>query len=675
MRGNVHNITPEIKSIKAPAPLAALPIWLIWRYEARHEGDPRPLKVPYYALGNKRVGRQGSPEDRAKLTTFHVAREQAAKRGMDGVGLALLEGEDIVALDFDYCVDEAGKIPAEIEQVISATYAEYSPSGKGVRALLRGNLGNRKSHATSDRYGMETFSTSGYVTLTGNMLPYVDLLGHEDTLAKVSPALEQFCAERFGSSAPAQPDAVDFMAGYEPKLGLSVDESYDLLQQLDPDMGREDWIRVGMALHHEYSGEEEGFELWNDWSALGSKYPSDEALRVQWDSFTRRAGPGRKQITMASVKHMVKLEQPVSEQALKVVAESTAVASHLDDFEGKFRPVRGGQLAATLPEASWLIKGVLPRSLDPTILFGASGAGKSFVALDMACAIARGIEWRGRRVAKGRVLYIAAEGGAGIGKRLRAYSDHHQISVDDIAVDVVTAAPNLLEQDDVSEIVKTISGCGPYDVVFVDTLAQTTPGANENAGEDMGRVLANIKAIQAATGATVVAVHHAGKDLARGSRGWSGIKAAAEAQLEVVRDEDNGQRYMRVEKMKDGEDGERFGFKLEVLQVGIDREGDAITSCAVVPTDVVVAEKETGKGLKRRGRIENHILEVLTLVETDKQTITLDELVRRAADMLPPPEEGKRDTRRQHVTRAIQMLSKEKDGPISMNGNLVVLYQ
>lgn len=673
MRGNVHTIRPEVQSIRVPTPLATLPLFLVWRYEARYDGDPKPLKVPYYPLGNKRVGKQGSPEDRAKLTTFHVAREQAAKRGMDGVGLALLEGEDIVALDFDNCVDEAGKIPAEIERVISNTYAEYSPSGKGVRALLRGNVGNRKSESTAERYGMETFSTTGYVTLTGNMLPYVDLLGYEDTLARVTPELEEFCKARFGSSTPLQPDAVDFMAGYEPKLGLTVEESYDLLQQLDPDMGREDWIRVGMALHHEYSGEEEGFELWNDWSAYGSKYPSEEGLRTQWDSFTRRIGPGRKQITMASVKHMVKQSQPVSEAALREVAERSRVAA---DFDGKFRPVRAGQLASEMPETSWLIKGVLPRSLDPVILFGASGAGKSFVALDMACAIARGVDWRGMRVITGRVLYIAAEGGTGIGKRMRAYADHYQIDVNSLNVDVITASPNLLEQDDISELVKTISAFGPYDAVFVDTLAQTTPGANENTGEDMGRVLANIKAIQAATGATVIAVHHAGKDLARGSRGWSGIKAAAEAQLEVVRDEDTGLRYMRVEKMKDGEDGAKFGFKLEVLQVGVDSDGDAVTSCAVVPTDAVPQAKETSsKGLRRRGRIENHVLEVLALLEPEIQTIKVDELVKRCADMLPPPEEGKRDTRRQHVNRAIQMLGKEKDGPISVAGGLVVLYQ
>lgn len=669
MRGNVHTIKPEIRKLQIPAPLRDLPIFLVWRYEPHPDGL-KPLKVPYYPLGNKRVGKQGAPEDRAKLTTFHVARDQAAKRGMEGVGMVLLPDYDLVALDFDNCVDGEGNIPADIEAVIRGTYAEYSPSGNGVRALLRGNLGNRKSPTTADTYGAETFSTSGFVTLTGNMLPYVDLLGHEDTVARVTPELEAFCQKRFGSSAPDKPDPVDFMAGFEPKLGLSVEESYDLLQQIDPDLPREDWIRVGMALHHEYDGEDDGFDLWNEWSAYGAKYPSEEALRVQWDSFTRRVGPGRKQVTMATVKMLAKQSAPVDSQKLAAVAEEARQVEH---FDGKF-PVQRQRDLTVLSGGQWLIKSVLPRSRDPIILFGASGAGKSFLALDLCAAVARGVDWRGCRTKRGRALYIAAEGGTNIVKRLQAYCDHHAIDRATLDIDLITAAPNLLEQDDVTEVVKSLAAFGPYDLVVIDTLAQVTPGANENAGEDMGPVLANLKAIQNATGATVIAVHHAGKDLSRGSRGWSGIKAAAEAQLEVVRDEDSGQRYMRVEKMKDGEDGARYGFKLEILQVGVDEDGDAITSCVPVPVDFVPQTKETTKGLKRRGRIENHVLDVVTMYPPDVQTVKLEDLVTKATDLLPPPEEGKRDVRRQHVARAIQNLCKEKDGQISMVGNSVLLY-
>lgn len=645
-----------------------MPRWCVWAYE-QHPGEAKARKVPQYTGGGRRHGKQGAPEDLAKLTTFALAREAAARRGLDGVGFALTADCGIIALDFDNCVTD-GEINPVVAKLVQGTYAEYSPSGKGVRAFFRGDLGNRKALDKTDGFSIEAFSTSGFVTVTGWMLPFVDLLGHEDTIAKVTPAVAEYCRARFGAIAPSTSAAADPLETFALKLGLTLDESFELLQQLDPNMPRPDWIKVALALFHEYDGSEDAFQLWDDWSSYGDSYPGEDALRYQWQTLENRAG--FRPITMATVKHLVKQhqQQPVDAVALREVAEQ---ASRVD-FDGKFPVIRQRDLKANTG-AQWLIKGVLPRTKDPIILFGASGAGKSFVALDLCAAIARGVDWNGKRVAKGRVLYIAAEGGAGIGKRLQAYCDHYQISRDTLDIDVITAAPNLLEQDDVSELVKSLSAFGPYDFVVIDTLAQVTPGANENAGEDMGPVLANIKAIQNATGATVAAVHHAGKDLTRGSRGWSGIKAAAEAQLEVVRDEVGNQRYVRIEKMKDGEDGAKFGFKLDVLQVGIDEDGDPITSCVAVPSEVVAAPERESKGVRRRGRIENHILEVLETLDTKVQTIRQDDLIKLAADMLPPPEDGKRDTRRQHVTRALGMLAKEKDGPLAIERGLVVLFE
>jgi hypothetical protein len=71
-------------------------------------------------------------------------------------------------------------------------------------------------------------------------------------------------------------------------------------------MSREDWIKPAMGLHHETDGDDTGFEIWNDWSAKGEKYPGEEELRKQWDSFDRRKGSGQANITMATVMKMAK---------------------------------------------------------------------------------------------------------------------------------------------------------------------------------------------------------------------------------------------------------------------------------------------------------------------------------------------------------------------------------
>ena len=670
---NVVPLFPPIGDVRVPEPLRDIPAWLCWRYE-QFSGEPKPRKIPYWADGTRRHGAQGGPGDRARLTTFVVARDAAVRRGYDGVGFAPLGDFGYTFLDFDACVDSSGNIPSEIEAIASRTYAEYSPSGTGLRVALRGDLGNHKSHATPEQYGIETFSSSGFVTLTGNILPICDLLGYEDHIAAVDEGTRALAERRFGATA-ATFDPDDFMAGREPRLGLSISEMEGYLAYLDPSMGREPWLRVGMALHHETDGGDDGFELWDEWSSDGDTYPGTEGLRYQWESF--KPAPGKRQVTMASVIKMAKdagyseRKVPTPEQVLERVAEiraelpgkslsrfGTVPIYHLEDQDAQ----------------SWLIKGVLPQA-ELGILFGASGSGKTFVALDIAFAVSMGLPWRGRRVKKGKVVIIAAEGGSGIKRRGKAYTTYHGIDLRDAHnLHVIKAAPNFLDGEDIAEVIAQIEALGDVSLIIVDTLAQVTPGANENTSEDMGRALANLRLLHAMSKAMVLAVHHAGKDLSKGSRGWSGLKAAADVQIEVLRHDDNS-REIHIEKMKDGEDGLRWAFKLEVVELGIDEDGDVVSSCVAIEAELQTRQpEEDRKDIKRRGRVENHILEIMSMFGVDSTVPAID-LINKAAETLPAPEDGKRDTRRQSVVRAINTLSKEKDGPLKLQGNLVIFYE
>ena len=656
--------------MQVPQPLHDVQGWLLWRFEP-FIGEAKPRKVPYWVDGTRRHGEQGGPVDRARLSTFFAAREAAARMGYDGVGFAPLPDFGYTVLDFDNCVDVAGNMPAEIGSIVSRTYAEYSPSGKGIRAALKGDLGNHKSPTTPDDYGFETFSSSGFVTFTGNILPACDVLGHQDTIADVDDVTRALCDRRFGARSQAVFDPEDFMAGREPRLGLTPTKMQALLAVLDPSMGREPWLRIGFALHHETEGDDTGFELWDEWSSDGDTYPGTEGLRHQWDSF--KGGTGKHLTTMRSVIKMAKeagYREPDNREA--VIAKAEVMMAELPSKSvGRFGPVPIYDLSLA-PPMQWLIKGVLPRG-ELGVLFGASGSGKTFVALDLAFSVARGNAWRDRRTARGRVVIIAAEGAGGIGKRGEAYARYHEFDLRGIDLHVIPAAPNFLDNDDISEVMAEIGNIGPVDLVIIDTFAQVTPGANENTSEDIGRALANLKLLYGVTNAMNLVVAHAGKDLSKGVRGWSGLKAAADVQIEVLRHE-NGDREIIIEKMKDGEDGIRWGFKLEVVEVGIDYDGDIITSCVAVPTELQAKVEQERIGLKRRGRVENHVLEIMTLFG-EQSIVGAVELIDRAVAALQPPEDGKRDTRRQSVTRAIQALSKEKDGPLRLEGGKIIFYE
>jgi KaiC/GvpD/RAD55 family RecA-like ATPase len=295
------------------------------------------------------------------------------------------------------------------------------------------------------------------------------------------------------------------------------------------------------------------------------------------------------------------------------------------------------------PAPEWIVRGVLPRA-ELAVIYGESGSGKSFFALDLAAAVARGIDWRGCRVRQGQVVYVAAEGSGGFRKRLKAYRKHHGASLRGL-LHVLPAAPNLLTDDD-KHLAEAISAVGNVALIVVDTLAQITPGANENAGEDMGKVLAHCKRLHAATGALVALVHHAGKDVTKGARGWSGIRAAVDAEIEITNLADT--RIARVSKQKDGEDGGMFAFKLLVVPIGMDEDGDVIDSCVVEHQDTVPVRVKAPRGKNQKIALDCG----QALIETGNGTFTREEL---AAAMIPAMEHdaSKKDKRRDHALRAI----------------------
>ena len=85
------------------------------------------------------------------------------------------------------------------------------------------------------------------------------------------------------------------------------------------------------------------------------------------------------------------------------------------------------------------------------------------------------------------------------------------------------------------------------------------------------------------TGGLVTVVHHSGKDATRGLRGHSSLFAALDAAVEVSRDGDR--REWKVAKAKDGADGAAHPFRLEVMDLAPDDEGEPVTSCVVCPDE------------------------------------------------------------------------------------------
>ena len=305
--------------------------------------------------------------------------------------------------------------------------------------------------------------------------------------------------------------------------------------------------------------------------------------------------------------------------------------------------VRSAEEFGSGPPVDWVVRGVLPRA-ELAVVYGESGSGKSFLALDLCAAITRGIGWRQKRTVKGKAVYVCAEGAGGFKTRLRAYAASHNISLGELPA-VIADAPNLLEQSDAAALYGAIIKWGKPDVIVIDTLSATTPGGNENSGEDMGRVLSHCKLLHRKTGALVVLIHHSGKDATKGARGWSGLRAAADAEIEVTRNGDF--RAATVTKLKDAGDFEQFSFKLNVVPLGVDADGEPVSSCVVEHIDSAPVEsrgKPQPKGLPKL------VLDTLAVM-APSGTCDVDDLIEGVKTKLPRPEG--RDIRRQNISNAI----------------------
>lgn len=239
---------------------------------------------------------------------------------------------------------------------------------------------------------------------------------------------------------------------------------------------------------------------------------------------------------------------------------------------------------------------------ETSVTFGESGAGKSFVMLDLAFHVAAGLPWQGKPVKQGAVIWLAAEGGFGVYKRILALKEHY--GVEDVPLYVLQRPVDLLHEDrkEVAGFVKLIQETqkeigADVVLVLIDTLNRVMAGGNENGPEDMGHLLDNFDRIKFAVGPKLHLniVHHTGLTLGR-ARGHTSLKAAADTEIEVSKPG----RFV-VKKARDEEGGFKFDYSLRKLELGSDVKGNPVTS-AVVVSRVVEANDEIA-GATDSGRV------------------------------------------------------------------------
>jgi hypothetical protein len=265
----------------------------------------------------------------------------------------------------------------------------------------------------------------------------------------------------------------------------------------------------------------------------------------------------------------------------------------------------------------WLIDNVLPKRAF-CALYGPPGSYKSFVALDIAEAVATGRAWMGREVqAAGAVLYICGEGFGGIGARIKACKMHNRTQAG-AEIYVIRAAINMRSSAEdfdllVASIKDLVEKTGvQFELVQIDTLARAFGGGNENNSEDMGAFIHNAGRIQRMLGCAMMVLHHSGKDATKGLRGHSSLLGAVDTQLELMKIDATpnpsspiaGSGILTISKQKDGQDGVKIGFEMVKVEIqgGTLGISDAQISLAVRASDEALKQEMQQQAVQREGK-------------------------------------------------------------------------
>lgn len=433
-----------------------------------------------------------------------------------------------------------------------------------------------------------------------------------------------------------------------------------IIAEHNPDCDHDTWIKLGMALENDLG--ETGWRLWHEWSAKGQKYPGEAALQARWDSFGRNPNP----ITLGAFRRQLIARREDFEDLTLAAPEGE------DPFDALNEAAQQNSLKLwTLEEIQnrpwpeWTVLDVLPRA-EINMIFGESGVGKSAIVLDMAMAIARGVRWFEHDVEQGTVVWLAAEAFGSMKPRTRAYAMHNGVEWDDLKSLPfhVVEQFNLNDEVMVQQLTAAAAPLKPA-VVVVDTLAAATGGANENSGEDMGKVLDACRAIYHGTGASVLLIHHSGKNAELGARGWSGIKAAVQAELKVAFDEVTSQRVFTSTKQRDGESGIAYGFSLEQVLVGEDAKGRPVNSVAVkfngkIEEPPPIEGDGAGRAPPKGGGIVQDAWEIIEEMAGAAGWVGVQEARAAINATMPAPEDGERDRRKEQTSRAVMALIEQK---------------
>jgi hypothetical protein len=266
-----------------------------------------------------------------------------------------------------------------------------------------------------------------------------------------------------------------------------------------------------------------------------------------------------------------------------------------------------GEADANIDRA-WLVEGLLPE-IGTSIMSGAWGSYKTFVALDLALSLMRRDRFAGRAVNKQcGALFIAAEGAFEVPVRLQgAYEAGGCDSHSRLPFASADQCPRLLDKNalaileatamDAARRIRSEHGLD-LGVIIIDTMAAAAGFDDENSNSEAQRVMNVLTALAHRFRCLVLVVDHFGKAAETGTRGGSAKEGSADAVLALLADRDLSGNVtnprMAVRKVRGAPTGNEVPFDKKVVDLGLDKNGNPQTT-------LIIQWKQEGAAVKKLG--------------------------------------------------------------------------
>jgi hypothetical protein len=517
-----------------PAELRELDQWVAWKFETR-QGETKPTKVPIRASDPSRMA---STTDPSTWSTFEAAMSNVDMA--DGIGFVFTENDPFTGVDLDECIVPEGMHPDAGAILFTLdSYCEVSPSGTGVKAIVKARLdGFPRNRTGKTPWGgvFEVYDRKRFFTITGELLR-----GCQSRVEARQVELDQVLEHIFGKPEPSKRSRV---------TAIDLDDRDLLERAFRARNGVTTKMLFAGAYEGRYSSQSEAdlalcstlaFWFGRDPDRIDRVFRSSGLYRAKWDRDDYR--------------------ERTIEAAISATAEVYTPRRHHDAIS-PIGEIGSGRLTATpltkvqMRSIEWFDRPLWQQAAF-ILLAAPKGAGKGTYLAGLGSRVSRNGQ---------NVLFVSSEDSVAIDLKPRLVAAGAAIE------NCFVIQQHVRLPDDICELKALAESLGGVGLLVIDPVANHIGDRNTNNDAEVRDAIAPLNGLADELRCMLIGVRHPGKDRSRGavasilgSTAW--VDTPRAVVMIAVDDEDDDVRHIQVVAGNRSRNGAAQSFRIEAVTV------------------------------------------------------------------------------------------------------------